>query len=289
MNDLLPRQTLPVRVITPHSGLEGFRDAVTSLIGDFARAWNLGWRLFLRDTSAEHRQSILGYFWLIVPALANTLIWVFLNGQKVINIDTGAVPYPVFVLTGTILWTAFNGALMSVIGVINAARGVLAKVNFPHESLVYSAFVKSITDAAFASLLLLPAVLAFGVRLNPQMLLFPVSVLASMMIGWAFGLIFLPVAALYSDVSRAIQLVLRFGYFLAPVIFMLPQNGIARRLMLLNPATPVIMTGRSWLTGSPEALPGPFVLVFIGAGALIVAGLVIYKVSLPHLIERLSS
>jgi lipopolysaccharide transport system permease protein len=289
MTDLLKRETLPVRVIRPHSGLDAFRDAVASLAAHFGQAWGLGWRLFLRDTSAEHRQSILGYFWLIVPALANTLIWVFLNGQKVINIDTGAVPYPVFVLTGTILWTAFNGALMAVLGVINAARGVLAKVNFPHESLVYSAFVKTMMDAALASLLLFPAVLIFEVPLNAQMLLFPVSVLASLMIGWAFGLAFLPIAALYGDVSRAIQLVLRFGFFLAPVIFMLPQGGVARRLMLMNPATPVIMTGRAWLTGSPEALPGSFALVFAGSAAVIVVGLIFYKVALPHLIERLST
>ena len=284
----LNAEELTIRVITPASGLTAFRDAVRSLVTEFAQARELAWRLFLRDTRAEHRQSLLGYFWLVVPALASTLTWVFLNGQKVIQIDTGAVPYPVFVLTGTILWTAFNTSLMAVLNVIGAARGVLAKVNFPHESLVYAAMFKSTVDAALASLLLVPAALVFGTPLRLAMLLFPFAVLATLMLGWAVGLLFLPIAALYGDVSRAIQLVLRFGFFLTPVIFMIPAKGIARQVMFLNPATPLIVTGRAWLAGSGEAMPVAFSLVLAASVALLAFGLVVYKVALPQLIERLS-
>jgi lipopolysaccharide transport system permease protein len=242
----------------------------------------------VRDTRADHRQSLLGYFWLVVPALASTLTWVFLNGQKVIHIETGTVPYPVFVLSGTILWTAFNTSLMAMLGVVGAARGILAKVNFPHESLVYSAMLKSTVDAALAMLLVVPAVMMFGTPLSPLMALFPVAVLANLTLGWSLGLLVLPIAALYSDISRAIQLVLRFGFFLTPVIFMIPAAGIARRIMVLNPATPLIVSGRAWLAGSGEAMPLAFSVVFASSATLILFGLVLYKVALPQLIERLS-
>jgi lipopolysaccharide transport system permease protein len=279
---------LKTRVITPASGLDAFREAANSLITESSQARELAWRLFLRDTRAEHRQSLLGYFWLVVPALASTLTWVFLNTQKVIHIDSGNVPYPVFVLSGTILWTAFNTALMALLGVVGAARGILAKVNFPHESLVYAAMLKSGMEAVLASLLLFPAALIFHTPLRLVMLLFPLAVVASLTLGWAVGLFFLPIAALYSDISRAIQLVLRFGFFLAPVIFMVPSSGIARRVMMINPVTPVIATGRAWLSGSLEAMPAAFSLVFAASILLIVFGLVFYKVTLPQLIERLS-
>lgn len=280
--------SLEVRVITPYSGLDAFRDAVNGLWTGFAQARKLAWRFFLRDTRADHRQSVLGYFWLVVPALANTLTWVFLNNQKIIQIDSGPVAYPVFVLSGTILWTAFNGSLMSMLGVINAARGVLSKVNFPHEALIYSAFFKSLVDASIASLLLIPAIIVFGTPLQPAMLLFPVALLGSLLLGCALGLIALPLAALYADVGRIVQLILRFGFFLTPVIFPLPATGLARSLMLLNPATPVIVSGRAWLTGSAEAMPTAFIAIFASCVALCGIGLVFYKVALPHLIERLS-
>jgi lipopolysaccharide transport system permease protein len=119
------------------------------------------------------------------------------------------------------------------------------------------------------------------------MLLFPVALIASLLLGCALGLIALPIAALYADVGRAVQVILRFGFFLTPVIFALPRAGVARRLMLLNPVTPVITSGRAWLTGSGEAMPGAFLAVVAGCAIVLALGLLIYKVALPHLVERL--
>jgi lipopolysaccharide transport system permease protein len=280
---------IETRFITPDSGVDAFREAARSISREFSQARLLAWRFFLRDTRAEHRQSALGYFWLLVPALINTLTWVFLNGQKIVHIESGSVPYPVFVLTGTILWSAFNGGLMSILGVMNSARGILAKVNFPHEALIYSSMMKSFADALIASLLVVPAAIFFGVAIGPLTLLFPFALLASLTLGWALGLVFLPIAALYGDVSRAIQLVLRFGFFLTPVIFMIPAAGVARTLMLVNPATPLIVTGRAWLSGSGEAMPLAFALVWVASLVILASGIVVYKVALPHLVERLSS
>jgi lipopolysaccharide transport system permease protein len=267
--------------------VEAFQDELKALVIAWHQAWQLAWRFFLRDTRADHRQSLLGYVWLVLPLLANTLTWVFLNTQKVIRIDSGSVPYPVFVMTGAMLWAAFNGGVMSILGVVNAARGFLSKVNFPHEALVYSAVLKSVLDAVLSALLLIPVLFIFHMEWRAEMLLFPVAIVASIVLGSALGLFVLPVAALYGDISRGIQLILRFGFFLTPVIFPLPVAGPARSFMLLNPATPIIASGRAWLTGSLEAMPTGFWLVFTASILLFAGSLVFYKVSIPYLIERL--
>lgn len=288
-NHRLPPSKLPIRVIVPHSGLDGFRFALRSLFTGFPQARELAWRFFLRDTRASHRQSLLGYFWVVFPPLVNTLVWVMLNKSDVIRIDSGAVPYPLFVLAGTVLWTAFNGAIMASMGVVGEARGVLAKVNFPHESLVYTAFLKSLVDAAIPAVLLLPALLIYQIPLHTAALLFPVSLIAALLLGLALGLILVPIASLYADVGRAVQLALRFGFFVTPVIFPLPVAGLARSFMCLNPLTPIIVSGRTWLAGSGEAMPMTFVAVLAGSVLLAAIGLLFFKVAMPHLIERLSS
>jgi lipopolysaccharide transport system permease protein len=54
-----------------------------------------------------------------------------------------------------------------------------------------------------------------------------------------------------------------------------------------NPVTPLLMTPRELATGMPLTLPVGFAVVgFVAAAALAVAWLV-YKVSLPYVIERL--
>lgn len=280
---------LAVRVIIPHSGLDGFQYALKSLWRDLPQARELAWRFFLRDTRASHRQSLLGYLWIVLPPLVNSLVWVLLNKSDVIRIDSGAVPYPVFVLAGTVLWSAFNGAIMASLGVVGEARGVLSKVNFPHEALVYSALIKSLVDAIIPVVLLVPALWIYHVPLHATALLFPVALLGTLVLGLAIGLILVPIAALYSDVGRAAQLALRFGFFVTPVIFPLPAAGLARTLMALNPLTPLLVSGRSWLVGSGEAMPQAFTCVFAAAIVLTAVGLLFFKVALPHLIERLSA
>jgi lipopolysaccharide transport system permease protein len=81
--------------------------------------------------------------------------------------------------------------------------------------------------------------------------------------------------------------VLRFGFFVTPVIFALPAAGTARFLMMLNPVTPVVVSGRAWVTGSGEALPSLLALVTLGSLLLGGLGLLTYKVALPYVVERL--
>ncbi len=285
----LPDPPLITHVMEPHSGLDAFHTAVKSMTTDRRQAGRLAWRFFVRDTVAGYRQSLLGYLWLVFPPLANTLVWVFLDSQKVIEVNSGDVAYPLFVLSGAILWTAFNGSVMSMLNVVNSARGLIAKVNFPHESLVYAAFLTSAVDGLIASALLVPAVLLFDGHWQPEMLLFALALFGSLIVGSTIGLLLLPIGVLYSDVTRAIQLALRFGFFVSPVIFQLPRTGMARTIMLLNPITPVIVSGRSWLTGSAEAMPSAFTGVVVVCLVLSAAGLLVYKVAVPHLVERLGA
>ena len=153
------------------------------MVRDWPFTRGLAWRMFLRDTRATYRQSFLGYFWLLLPALANTLVWVFLNGAKVVNIDSGDVPYPLFVFTGTVLWTAFNGSLVGAMSIIEEARGTLAKVNFPHESLILTAFGKSLLNTAATAIFVIPFLFLYHVEFRTTMLLFPLGMLATILCG----------------------------------------------------------------------------------------------------------
>ncbi len=279
---------LPVRVITPHDGLDAFKYACTSILRDWSFTRQLAWRMFVRDTKAMFRGSFLGYVWLLLPSVANTLVWVFLSGTSVVQIDSGDTPYPLFVFVGTLLWAAFNSALVGGMGVIDEAKGTLAKVNFPHEALVLVALGKSMLNTAATLVALIPFLLLYPVPLRLNMLLFLPGLLATTLCGLSLGLIVVPFTALVSDLSRAIHLALRFLFFLTPVIFPLPASGLGRLVMLCNPATSLVVTTRSWLLGGEQPLITTFAIVSLSSLALLAIGLIAMKVALPHIIERLS-
>ncbi len=274
-----------IRVITPHDGVEAFRHAVTSLWRDRKLTRELAWRMFLRDTKAQFRGSFLGWFWILLPTLANSLVWVFLS-NSVVSIETSGVPYPLFVFVGNLLWTCFNNALIGGLGVLNEAQGTLGKVSFPPESLLIVVLWKSLLNLAVTLLALPVFLLLYPVPWRPEILLFPVGVLLTIACGLALGLILVPVAALFQDLSRAVHLALRFVFFLTPVVFPLPVSGLARTLMLWNPATCLITAGRGWLLGAEQPDVAALVTVSSLSILLLSIGVIALKVAMPHIVER---
>lgn len=288
-SQLTQLQKLPVRVITPHNGLEAFTDAIQSLVRDFPQSRGLAWRILLRDTRAQYRQSLIGYVWLFLPPLATVLVWVLLNKSSVVNIDAGNVPYPLFVITGTVLWTAFNASVMAMQEIMGSARSMLSKVNFPHEALIMTAFGKALLNSAIPALLVIPALLIYDVSPGTTALMFPLGLLCLVLLGSAVGLLFVPLGALFGDVGRVIQLALRFGFFVTPVIYALPEDGLTRTLLLWNPVTAPLVSSRSWLIGGESVLAAESTVVFAISLALLILATVMFKVVMPHLIERLNS
>jgi len=284
-----PSIDLPVRIITPHSGMEAFVDAISSIFRNFSRSRDLAWRLLVRDTRATYRQSLLGYVWLLLPPLATVFVWVFLSKQDLVHTNTGHVPYPLFVMTGTMLWTAFNSSVMAMQGLMGQARGSLSKVNFPHEALIMAAFGKSLLDSVPPVMLLVPALLLYGSAFNLEMLLFPVGFLVIILMGSALGLIFVPIGALYGDVGRTIQFALRFGFFLTPVVYALPKSGLTRTLMLCNPVTAPLVSSRAWLVGGEAPLVTEMILVCVASLLILGSATVAFKVAMPYVIERMNS
>jgi len=280
---------LPVRVITPHNGLEAFSYAIKSIISDFPQSKALAWRMFLRDIRAMYRRSLLGYLWLFLPPMATVFIWVLLNRSGLVSIQTGDVPYPLFVITGTVLWTAFNGSVMAMQEIMGTARSMLSKVNFPHEALIMTALGKALLNSIIPSLLLLPAMFFYGVAPGVGAFLFIFGFVVILVLGCAIGLLFVPIGALYGDVGRAIQLGLRFGFFITPVIYSLPHGGITRTLLLLNPVTAPLVSSRSWLIGSDNAYGLETAIIFAASLCIMLIATVVFKVVMPHLIERMSS
>ena len=86
--------------------------------------------------------------WALIIPLANTAVWLFLTGSKVVQVAATAIPYPVFVFTGTLLWSTLIDALNAPLQVVSVNKALLAKINFPREALIVSGVYQTLYDAA---------------------------------------------------------------------------------------------------------------------------------------------
>lgn len=280
---------LPVIIYTPDSSLASPRKMLRDMYRDLLASRELAWRLAVRDISAQYRQAFLGILWAFILPLANTVTWIFLHSSGVVTMGDTVLPYPVYVFTGTMLWAIFMDALNAPLKQTEAARAMLAKLNFPREALVVSGIYQTLFNAAIKIALLLLALPLLGILPGWHLLLFPLGLLSLVLVGTAIGLLLTPVGMLYTDIGKGLPLLMQFLMYLTPVVFPMPKEGIAATLFALNPLSPLILTARDWLTGmSAEHLIG-FMVVNGLAMLLLAAVWIVFRLAMPILIERMSA
>lgn len=280
---------LPVTIYTPESSLASPAKMLREMLADLAAGRELAWRLAVRDIQAQYRQAFLGILWAFILPVANTLAWLFLTGAGIVTVSSTSLPYPVYVFTGTMLWAIFMDALNSPLQQANAAKGMLAKLNFPREALIVSGIYQTLFNAGIKVALLVGALLLVGTNPGWSFLLFPVGIASLVLVGTALGLFITPLGVLYGDIGRAVPMLMQFLMYVTPVVFPMPKEGWVALLFAVNPLTPIILTARDWLTGYAPEFLGYFAAVNLLAASLLFVVWIVYRLAMPILIERMSA
>ena len=278
---------LPTVIYSAESPLRHPLRLIKEIFADIWRSRELTMILFARDMKAQYRQSILGYVWIFVPILSTTLIWMFLNSTKVIQVAKTPIPYPAYVLIGTMIWTVFTSSLNQPLASFNAGKGVFMKLKVPPEAFIMAGLSKIIFDTTLRLLILIPVFFVLKIVPPWTAVLFPIGLLCTMLIGVSIGLLILPLGSLYTDVTRVVGMMVGFGMYLTPVVYPPPTSGWAATLIHWNPLTAVLVTVRDWLTlGNSSYILGFVVATAIAVGVLFIS-MIIFRVVLPRLVERL--
>lgn len=277
------------RIYTPDSPLRSPSAFVAGVARDARAARVLAWRLFIRDISAQYRQTAFGYLWAALPAVFTALVWFALQAVGIINIKTGNVPYIAYVLTGTIFWQTFLDALNAPLKQVTQNLSMLSRVNFPTEALIASGVAQVLFSFVIKAIVLAVVLAATGapVRWTAPAALLPG--LALVAVGTALGILLLPLGMLYQDVQQGLNVVLAPLMFLTPVLYPASSAGALEKVIRVNPLTPLFEVLREFLFGGI----GPYVVEFVvvlGVTLLVGGfGWLVYRLSLPMLIERIQA
>jgi lipopolysaccharide transport system permease protein len=278
--------SLPTTVYTAESSLRKPRTFVRGLWADFRAARQLAGVLFRRNVRAQYRQSLLGYVWLFLPPIVTTLTWVFLNAAGILNIQQADVPYPLYVLIGTLLWQGFVDALNSPLSQLTANKPLLNKVNFPREALIIAGFAEVLLNFAVRLLLLFFVFLFMRFPIPPTILLAPLGMLAVLLLGLTLGLLLVPIGMLYQDIQRGLGVATGLWFFATPIVYTPPTIFPFSLIVSLNPVTPLIVTTRDWLTTGLSTQLEKFLLVISCSIVGLLVGWIVLRLAMPHLVAR---
>ncbi|MDA7803430.1 ABC transporter permease [Crocinitomix sp.] len=268
---------------------QGVLNGLKLMFTDAKLSHGLAKRIAKRDISAMYRQSILGLLWAFIIPLINALIWMYLQSSGMITLSDTGIPYPVYVFSGTMLWQIFVESLQSPIQQVAAAKGILAKLNFPREAIILAGIYKNLFNALIKIIILLPIVLYFGAEPTWTIVFFPLGILSLILVGTTIGLILSPIGTLYTDIGKVIPFMAQFLMFFAPVVFVIPESGLTRLVFELNIMTPLLITSRDFLIGGQLDWLFYFGMVNLVCIFVFIIGWAIYRITMPVLIERMSS
>lgn len=286
MNNL-NTSNLPLTRYTPESRLRHPLLLVKEMFRDLKASRELGWRLFVRDISAQYRQTALGYFWAIFPPLVSSLVFLILKSSSLIEAKGINMPYPAYVVMSTIFYQIFVDALNAPLKVANNSKAILTKINLPREAFILSGLGETLFSFAIKLIFLVGIFVYYKIGVGWEALLTPIPLLGLLMMGTMIGILLIPLGLLFQDIQSALLIFTSGLIFITPVAYPPTMGGLVGKLMNMNPVSPLLMGAKDLMMGH---IPGnllPFALVFGATVILLFIGWTIYRLALPIIIERI--
>lgn len=282
--------TLSNKVIyTPESRIRHPKQLLQEMVRDLLASRELAWRLLVRDISAQYRQSLLGVLWAFFPPIITALGLVVAKNAGAVNIGMTEIPYPAYVMFSVSLWQTFVEALSGPLAAVGAAKPMLAKINFPKEAIILAKLGEVFFNFGIKLILIFGLFLWFKIPVTWSVFLAPVALIHLVILGTAIGLLLAPLGALYGDVGRVIPLIVTPWMLLTPVIFPVPKQGWFSVVVSWNPVTPLLVTIRDLATSGVVSDPTGFWLMSGLSFVLLFLAWILYRLSMPFIVERMSS
>jgi len=203
-----------------------------------------------RDLKGRYTQTVLGLGWVLLTPLITVGVFMIVFGLMV-KVPTDGLPTIMFYLVAVIPWYAFMNVLNPSVQMIEGNAGLISKVYFPRILIGGSYAVGAAFDFLIAyTLLITPFAIAYGVWTIQLLLVMPVLLLSTLMIGLGVGLVLAPINAKYRDVKHFVPLALQLFYYSTPAIY--PVSAVppwAKPWYEVNPLSLVITSYREAMLG----------------------------------------
>ncbi|NEQ96130.1 MAG: ABC transporter permease [Cyanothece sp. SIO2G6] len=283
-----PSSSLPVAVYTPDSRLRQPKELLGEIWSDLKVSRELSWQLFCRQLSARYRQTALGPLWVLVPPVVTALMAALLRGSGVVTAPADEVlPYTLKVFFATVVWGVFAQSLGLPLRAMAESLAILRTMRVSVEGFLLAKVGEILFDQGVQFFVLFVLLLVLKVPISIVGVLISVVLVAILIaLGMSFGFFLVPIGSLYLDVNSAIPFLLRGWFFLTPVIYDRPTRYPYSLIADLNPVTPPLQGILDTTIGEPLLNGWAIVTVSILTVVLFGLGWIIYRVSIPLLVER---
>jgi ABC-2 type transport system permease protein len=185
---------------------------------------DLLWNLTLRELRTKYRKSVLGWTWSMLNPLATVAIYSFVFGvlfraEPPVGENSGIKVFALYLLCGILPWNFFILVTGTGMQSMLANAGLVKKVAFPREVLVFANSLHGIVQFSIEMGLLTIALLVAGSIFLPWLpiVLLQMLLLALFATGLALGLA--AVNVYFRDLGYLWQIFTQVWFFATPIVY----------------------------------------------------------------------
>lgn len=205
----------------------------------------------LRDIKVKYKQTVLGFLWAILQPLFMTIVFALFLGDSISQKSNLTIPYPLFALSGMLLWGIFSGGMSNAANSMVNNANIIKKIYFPRLIIPISSILVSLVDFLIGFIIFVMLLFFYQIEINYLVVIFlPLSIFITCISAIGCGTLLSALNIKYRDVRYVIPFLVQGLLFLTPVLYPtnISTNKIAQFFMKLNP-----------ISGALELMRGVFV------------------------------
>ena len=257
-------------------------DTMSQVLKNFNRYRYLLGELAKKNIKLKYRRSYLGILWTLIEPLLTMIVLsvVFGNllGRTAQDKAFAGVPFPVYVLTGRLLYSFFSSSTNSAMKSIRANSAMIKKVYvpkylYPLSTVIYNyiIFLISLVVLAIVGVIL-------GVKPTIYLLQAPVALIIILILSYGCGMFLATIGVFFRDIEYLWSVALMLIMYTCAIFYYpskLLKSGWAW-ILKFNPLYCTIQIFRSAIFGEP--MYAPYVIYAAAFSVVItIIGLVCFK------------
>ncbi len=194
----------------------------------------------VRDIKVQYTQTKLGLMWSFIQAITGAIIINFFFG-KLLNVDTGQIPYIVFAFPGMIAWYYFSSVISFAGTSLLQSQHIIKKIYFPKLILPLYKSIVSLMELLIWLVVYIVILIIYQQPVTFNVLLLPIPILFNVIAGLSIAIWLAAITVRYRDAFLIIPFLVGFGILVTPVFFptvMIPEDY--HYLIYFNPMAGII-------------------------------------------------
>jgi ABC-type polysaccharide/polyol phosphate export permease len=196
---------------------------------------NLLYLLSLKELRTRYKKSVLGWAWSMFNPLSQMVIFsiIFLKVFKAVppvGDPSGLKNFPLYFLSGVLPFNFFSITVGSAIASVQGGAGLIKKVQFPHEHLVFSIVVAQFVTLMIEVSLLTVAMLLTGNIVLPWLPVLLAILLLLAVFTTGVALVLSAANVFFHDVNYLWGILSQLLFYATPVIYNPANTDLPRVL-----------------------------------------------------------